>query len=41
MRVLEQKANKQGSMTIGISGQQEASKMFEMIKEGVYKYDMK
>ena len=41
MGVLEQEANRQGSMTIGISGQQEASEMFEKIKEVVYKYDTK
>ena len=28
-------------MTIDISGQGEASEMFEKIKEGVYKYDTK
>ena len=28
-------------MTVGISGQQEASEMFEKIKKGVYKYDTK
>ena len=28
-------------MTVGISGQQEASEMFEKIKEGVYKSDTK
>ena len=41
MGVLEQEANRQGLTTIGISGQLEASQMFEKIKEGVYKYDTK
>ena len=41
MGVLEKEAKRQGLTTIGTSGQQEASEMFEKIKEGVYKYDTK
>ena len=41
MGVLEQEANRQSWTTIGISGQQEASEIFEKIKEGVYKYNTK
>ena len=39
MGVLEEEAK--NLMTICISWQQEASKMFEKIKVGVYKYDKK
>ena len=41
MRVLEEEGNRQGLTTIVISGQQEASGIFEQIMKGVYKYDTK
>ena len=41
MIVLEEETNWQALMAVGISGQQQASEMFEKIKEGVYTNDTK